>query len=36
MSRAEFVTVLSRLAAINATNYGYGDSLDFTDTDPDA
>ncbi len=36
MSRAEFVTVLSRLAAINATNYGYGDSLDFTDTDPNA
>lgn len=33
MSRAEFVTVLSRLAAINAANYGYSDSLDFTDTD---
>ncbi len=36
MSRAEFVTVLSRLAAINAANYGYADELDFTDTDPDA
>lgn len=36
MSRAEFVTVLSRLAAINAANYGYADALDFTDTDHDA
>jgi len=36
MSRAEFVTVLSRLAAINAANYSYGDSLNFTDTDSDA
>lgn len=36
MSRAEFVTVLSRLAAINAANYGYADKLDFTDTAPDA
>ena len=36
MSRAEFVTVLSRLAAINAANYGYADELNFNDTDSDA
>ena len=32
MSRAEFVTVLSRLAAVNAANCGYSDSLNFSDT----
>ena len=36
MSRAEFVTVLSRIAAVNAATVGYADSLKFDDTDPDA
>jgi len=36
MSRAEFVTVLSRIAAINASGYGYSDKLSFEDTDSSA